>query len=336
MNSAQPKPFPDGEQEQVEEEPVVGVIDGSLALTAIDRAQVDVQITTAKANPRSITKALREARDLATMDSETAASMFYTLPRSGKTIEGPSVRLAEVMVYTWGNIRAEADIVAEDRTHITAMGTCFDLEKNVAVRVRVKRRITKKNGQRFNDDMITVASNAAMAIALRNAVFKVIPAVMIKGVYVAARRASIEGEGTLSDKRTAAIGMFEGIGIPPAKVFELVGVVGADDIGEEQLIKLRGIMTAIRDGDISVVQILAGDREETPGTGALNDKLDELKKESAEEFGRIKAELALMNTPPAMKKWKSKNVKRVAALLPEHQQAVADLVFAVIPEPEVG
>ena len=69
---------------------VVGsLLDGSTALEAVDRASIDIQIATAKQYPRSVDKALKEALTLATLDEETAASMFYVLPRAGKRIEGP-------------------------------------------------------------------------------------------------------------------------------------------------------------------------------------------------------------------------------------------------------
>lgn len=235
----------------------VGTIEGSVALEAVDRASIDVQISTAKKYPRSVDRALKEALTLATLDEETAASMFYVLPRGGKRIEGPSARLAEVMAYSWGNLRADADIVAEDRTHVTAMGTCFDLEKNVAIRVRVKRRITNKQGKRFDEDMIGVTSNAGISIALRNAVFKVIPAALVKKVYESARQASIGKGGTITQKRQNAMDWFAKVGVTEQQVFDVLGVRGMDDIGEDELIQLRGLRTAIKDGETTVEQAFA-------------------------------------------------------------------------------
>lgn len=245
---------------------------GSTALEAVDRAAIDVQIATAKRYPRSVDKSLKEALTLATLDQETAGSMFYALPRSGKTIEGPSARLAEVMAYTWGNLRADADVVAEDRTHVTAMGTCFDLEKNVAIRVRVKRRITDKRGNRFNEDMIGVTSNAAISIALRNSVFKVIPAALVQKVYREARMASVGKAGTMEQKRQNAVAWFEKLGVQEAEVFAVLGVNGMDDIGEDQLITLRGLRNALQDGETTVTEVFrpSGHSE---GTDELNDAL---------------------------------------------------------------
>ena len=231
-----------GEVESVEVLDTLDTLEptGLVALEAVDRASIDIQVSTAKKYPRSVDKALKDALTLATLDEETAASCFYVLPRSGKRIEGPSARLAEIMAYSWGNLRADADIVDEDRTHITAMGTCFDLEKNVAIRVRVKRRITDRSGRRYNEDMIGVTSNAAISIALRNAVFKVIPAALTQRIYLAARSASIGDAGTITQKRQRAVEWFGKAGMTEAQLLELLEVRGLDDVGEEELITLPG------------------------------------------------------------------------------------------------
>lgn len=248
------------------------MLEGSTALEAVDRASIDMQIATAKQYPRSVDKSLKEALTLATLDEETAASMFYVLPRSGKKIEGPSARLAEVMAYSWGNLRVDADIVAEDRTTVTAMGTCFDLEKNVAIRVRVKRRITDRHGKRYGDDMIGVTSNAAISIALRNAVFKVIPAAMVRKVYSEARQASIGKAGTITQKRQNALEWFAKAGVSEAEVFAVLEVRGLDDIGAEELITLRGLRTAIKDGETTVEKVFR-DTDTGEGASELNDAL---------------------------------------------------------------
>ena len=248
------------------------IMDSSVALSAVDRASIDVQIATAKQYPRSISKALNEAMALATMDEETAASMFYALPRSGKTIEGPSARLAEIMSYTWGNLRVDADIVAEDKETVTAMGTCFDLEKNVAVRVRVKRRITDKFNKRYNADMIGVTSNAAISIALRNCVFKVVPRAFVDRIYLAARKASLGEAGTFTAKRAKALDWFAKAGIKPEQVFAQLGVRGVEDILEDQLIVLRGLVTAIKDGETTIEQTFRP-HDASNGASALNEAL---------------------------------------------------------------
>lgn len=229
---------------------------GTLIPTA-DNAAIDSQIATAKNWPRSIDRALKQARTLATLDEETAASCFYALPRAGKTIEGPSTRLAEIMASSWGNLRVDADIVDETETHVVAAASCLDLESNVAIRVRVKRRITDRNGRRFNDDMIGVTSNAAISIAFRNAVFRVVPMAFTNQIYRAARQAAVGKGGTLTQKRQAALAWFSKLAVQEEQVFAVLGVRGLNDIGEDQLATLRGLVTAIKGGETTVEEAFA-------------------------------------------------------------------------------
>lgn len=214
--------------------------------------EVDVQITTAKRFPRSISAFKKQAMDMATLDEETASGCFYSLPRSGKTVEGPSARLAEIVLSAWGNIRADAKVVDVGEKEITAESTTWDLEKNVAVRMQVKRRITDRNGRRYNDDMIVVTGNAACAIALRNSVFKVIPMVYTRSIYQAARHVAIGDMKTLASKRAEMIAYFGKMGVTPDRVFKVVGKASVEDIGLEELAALKGLATAIKDGETTI------------------------------------------------------------------------------------
>lgn len=218
------------------------------------RAEIDMQIATARRYPRSIKRFKDEALALATLDEETATGCMYALPRGGKPIEGPSVRLAEIVVSAWGNIRADARVIDVAEKHITAEGLCWDLEKNVAVRVQVRRRITDKNGRRYSDDMIVVTGNAACSIALRNAVFKVIPHAITKTVYDAARKVAIGDAKTLVARRADLVGYFGKMGVKPEQLAAVVNRASIDDITLDDLAVLKGVATAIKDGETTVDQ----------------------------------------------------------------------------------
>jgi len=268
-------------------EPVESVvIDGMSALEAIDRAQVDVQISTAKQYPRSIDRFQKECLSWATIDAETAGSMFYTLPRAGKRLEGPSVRLAEVVGATWGNLRVEGDVVEIGERFLTAMGSCFDLERNVAVRTRVKRRITDRQGNRFKDDMIQVASNAAISIAIRNAVFKVVPFAFVKGVYEAARKASL-GTGTMEEKRKNAFAWFKKAGVDQKAVLKALDKRGLPDVDEDDLIQLRGLKTAIQEGTTTAQEAFsdASEQDTSEQASALNQAISARQEQEGTSVG---------------------------------------------------
>lgn len=225
---------------------------GPSATGALMRAELDQQVSTAKAYPRSVAKFKAEALAMATLDQDTAASCFYALPRGGKTIEGPSIRLAEIIGSAWGNLNYGARVVSIDDKFLTAQGICRDLERNVTMTSEVTRRITDKNGKRYNDDMIGVTANAACSIALRNAIFKVVPMAYAKDVLAQARRVAIGDAKTLASRRAGMIDYFGKMGVEPKRILWLLEKPSIEDIGLDDMQVLVGLATAIKDGDTTV------------------------------------------------------------------------------------
>lgn len=228
------------------------VPEGMMAL--LNKSEIDQQVATAHKFPRSVKRFRDECLALVTLNEQVSQECIYALPRGGKTIEGPSARFAEIVINTWGNCRGGARIVAEDNEFVTAQGVFHDLEKNVAITYEVKRRITDKAGRRYNADMIGVTANAACSIALRNAGLKGVPKAFWADMYDAARKVVMGDSKTLATRRADAIAYLQKFGVTPEMIFNTLGVKGIEDIGLEQLVTLRGLATAIKDGDTTVEQ----------------------------------------------------------------------------------
>jgi hypothetical protein len=233
------------------------------SLDTIIKAELDNQITTAKAYPRNITNFIESAISLATLDVETAISCLYSLPRGGKMIEGPSIRLAEIIFSSYCNLRAGSQIISNDGKKIVSRGYCHDLETNVMVSMEVTRRITDRAGKPYNEDMQVVAGNAANAISFRNAIFKVIPMAITKTVIT-----RIKGviKGTIKDistRRKQAIDYFEKLGIKKERLFEKIEVQGLEDIGEDELVTLLGFVNAIQNNEITIEDCFPEKKPET-------------------------------------------------------------------------
>lgn len=237
------------------------------ALVAINRAEIDGQIATARAFPRSVSGFMREATELVTLTADMAEACIYALPRDGKTVAGPSARFAEVIQHSFGNNRGGARVVAQDGEFITAQGVYHDLEKNVQVTMEVQRRITDKNGRKFKADMIGVTGNAAASIAHRNAVLKGIPKALWLPIYEAARKVAVGDVTTLVERRAHALGWFQNVNVTPAMICAKLGIEGVDDIGLPELETLVGLRTAIREGSVTPESAFAPDVESTLRAG---------------------------------------------------------------------
>jgi len=227
-------------------------VSGSESLAALNRSEIDVQISTAKQYPRNLSQVLNNIETLATLDEETASACFYMLRRQGKLIEGPSVRMAEIIASSWGNIRVQSRIVANDGKMITAQGVCHDLESNYAVSSEVKRRITGKDGRTFSDDMQVVTGNAACAIAMRNALFKVVPMALVKKVIAKAKKVSLGEATSLEESRKKMIDYFQKIGVDQQHLFDYLSVEKIEEIDIDMVVELRGLATAIKEGTTTV------------------------------------------------------------------------------------
>lgn len=237
-----------------------------IQMDAIEKANVDVQVSTAKQFPRNVTRAIQNSIVMATIDPETAQMMRYALPRGGKPITGPSVHLAKLIVSNWGNVRAEAKVVQITDSQVVSRGTCWDLENNVATAIEVRRNIKGKNGQRFSDDMITVVGNAANSIAFRNAVFSVIPKAVTDKVYRAAQECitgDLSDEAKLLQKRTNCLKFFnDEYGITEEEVIKLCGKQTVNQIKADEIALMLGIYQSLKDGDTTVEEVMEPIRKE--------------------------------------------------------------------------
>ena len=232
-------------------------ISNAETLTALTKGEIDAQIATAKQYPRNLARVLNNIETLATMDEDVAGSCFYTLRRQGKVIEGASVRMAEIVASSWGNLRTQARIIANDGKTITAQGVCHDLETNTAISVEVKRRITDKNGKAYSDDMQIMTGNAACAIALRNAVFKVVPAALIKKAIDKAKKVSLGESMALETSREKMLAYFKTIGVDDRQIFDYLSVDKIEEIDIDMVVELRGLATAIKEGTTTVKEAFA-------------------------------------------------------------------------------
>lgn len=221
-------------------------------MSALAKSELDVQISTAKAFPRSLKRFLDDATTMATVDVEIAKDCMYSVPRDGKMIDGPSVRLAEIVASSWGNLHAATRIIGEDRRFVTAQSVVWDLERNLRVGFEVRRRITRKDGSTFGDDMIMTTANAAMSIAFRNAVFRIVPNAFTETIYKKCRAVVCGDAKTLSARRTDMIEHFSKLGVKADRVFAAVGVKSEIDIDLERMGTLIGIANAIRNGELAI------------------------------------------------------------------------------------
>lgn len=253
------------------------------AIESVERAGIDMQISTAKRYPRDIARSLNEAMSLATLDAEVAAMCCYKIPRAGKLIEGPSVRLAEMVINAWGNNRVQGGVIAENETSVVCRGVYFDLEKNSAISAEVTQRILVKG-----EDGRNLARGSGVSKAIRNAAFRAIPKAYVNKILEQTKKVALGDAITLKERREKLLKAFSGeFKISDKDIFRHLGVDGIEGIGLRELGHMQGIYTAIRDGMMTTAQF-----REVDQYGELHEEKPEQKPSSADNARQAAKEAA--------------------------------------------
>lgn len=291
-------------------------------LQAINRAEVDIQIATAKQYPRHLPTVLNQIATLATLDTETAEDCFYVLRRAGASgsnaIEGLSVRMAEIIAGAWGNLRVQTRIIGNDGKTVTAQGICHDLETNVAVSVEVKRRITDKYGKTFSEDMQVVTGNAASAIAFRNAVLKVVPKAVTKRVIADVKQVAMGQALDLETSRQRMVDYFGKLGVTEELLLEYLELKKREEIDKERVFELRALANAIKEGTTTVQEAFMQPVEERRQAAAAKQKAQEARANAAIAAERQARTVA---TPVAAKSGNKDSEQHVDAVDMETREA---------------
>lgn len=270
-------------------------------LNAVNRAEIDMQVATAKQYPRHLPTVLNQIQTYATMDVETASDCFYALYRknadgSDQVIEGLSVRMAEIIAGAWGNLRIATRIIGNDGKTITAQAVCHDLETNVAISTEVKRSILTKKGYTFSQDMQVVTGNAAAAIAFRNAVLKVIPKAVTKKVISEVQKVAQGQAMDLERQRQTLIQYFAKFNVTEQMIFDLFEIKLRDEIDKEKVMILKGLYNAIKEGTTSVQEAFLKPVEERKLAIEAKKKSEETKGKAA---AAMKKQAAKKDEAPA-------------------------------------
>jgi len=232
------------------------------ALASISKSEVEAQLAAAHRWPRDIDRFVSSAKQLACFNKQIAASCMYTLfrkerdARTGamvdKPITGPSIRLAEIVASTYRNLHLATRIIDESQSTITAQAVCWDLENNLRESVEAARGIQTSSGKRYGADMIRVTGMAAMSIAMRNVIFRVVPGAFVQDIYGEAKEFAIGKDDKLPQHRASLIDWCAKRNFDLARVLARVSITDLEQLTLEHVETLIGIMTSIKERDLTI------------------------------------------------------------------------------------
>lgn len=240
------------------------VIHDGAALSAMRSADLEQQSAAALSRPRSMLRFREDLLSMATMDQEVAESCYYSIPRGGRPIQGPSVRFAEMVAHAWTNLGTQTTIMSVDDKAAIVRARVVDLERNYVTEMEHRRVVhKKKKNKRPDEDDKQIAVAVATSIAYRNAVFRAVPRALWEPVYQKTLQAA-DGRETMDKRRARAIERFKEKGATEAQVLAALSREAIEEITASDLRHLKGMFTAINEGTLTLADALRPPEAEKP------------------------------------------------------------------------
>jgi len=181
-----------------------------------------------------------------------ARSSIYAYPRGGKTVTGPSIRLAEALAQNWGNLQFGIRELSQQNGESTVEAFAWDLETNTRatkifqvphVRYSKERGNVKLTDPRDIYEM--VANNGARR--LRACVLSIIPGDVVEAAVEECEKTQEKILGAKEDQIKRMLGAFAELRVNRQQIEKYLGHRMEETILAEVL-SLHRIYTAIKDG----------------------------------------------------------------------------------------
>lgn len=229
------------------------------------RSDLEAQVALAVARPRDVSKNIAKARGLACMDKPTAVRMFYSLNRDGKPMAGlgknpekfgPTVRLTEIFLATYQNLRTGSRLIKITDEHVVVSGFAHDLESNSIVESEEIASILTREGHRFSEHMITRTYQGTAAKARRNALLQIIPRVFIENVMSSCIKVAEGSTKSRNDRWKDLVAEFAKHKATEKQMLMLIGKTGIADASDRDLATLESDLARIEDGEETIDSLL--------------------------------------------------------------------------------
>jgi hypothetical protein len=213
--------------------------------------EVQLSIASAKRFPRNTTQAFSDV--IETCKRKTfAEKALYAFPKGGKVIEGASIKLAQLMAQSWGNLNFGVREVSKGNGQTVGSAYAWDLQTNTLISqdfIVYHRRHTKAGAYDVTDarelDMMFLAEGSKK---LRNCLLRMMPDDLVEEAVQEVKKTLTKGNKEPIQDRVKKLALaFSEFGIKVKHLEENIGHP-LDSIIEDDLVKLRAIYRSIKDG----------------------------------------------------------------------------------------
>ncbi|GAB3801480.1 hypothetical protein [Virgibacillus kimchii] len=223
------------------------------AQSSREMEEVKGQIFMARQFPRNVFQSEQRILDNCKRP-DLAQAAVYSYPRGGTKVEGPSIRLAEVLAQNWGNLAFGVKELEQKNGESVAMAYAWDLETNVRQekvftvphsRYSKNKGLTKLTDPRDIYEM--VANNGARR--LRACILGIIPGDIVdKAVEECNRTLKGSNKEPLKDRISKALAAFKDqYRVTQEQIEERMGY-NVSAFTERDYADLIKIFTSLKDG----------------------------------------------------------------------------------------
>lgn len=249
--------------------------------------EVKVAIFMARQSPRNVFQSEQRILDACKRPS-LAQTAVYSYPRGGARVEGPSIRLAEVLAQNWGNLSFGVKELEQREGESVAMAYAWDLETNV----RQEKVFTVKHSKKANGNIKKlddprdiyehVANNGARR--LRSCILGIIPGDIVETAVEECNR-TLQGnnKGPLKDRVANALKAFKDKYRVTQEMVENRFGYKADAFTEYDYADLIKIFNSLKDGMSKVEDWFDKNSKKESNSGLADAFKDEQKSENKKD-----------------------------------------------------
>lgn len=219
-----------------------------------EASEIQAMVFMAKQFPRNQIQAADRILNACTRQT-LADSAVYSYPRGGQNVEGPSIRLAEVLAQNWGNLDFGIRELSQENGVSTVEAYAWDLETNVRqakVFQVAHKRMAKGGTKTLTDprDIYEMVANQGSR-RLRACILSIIPGDIVEAALAQCSITQAASVGATPEeiketirKLTATMGKF---GITAENIQDRYQC-RLEAIRPAQIVELRKIYTSLKDG----------------------------------------------------------------------------------------
>ena len=252
---------------------------GTIAIEA-SRAIAEAQgkLVIAKRFPRDEVQSYAKAME-ACQRPTMAAKAFYSFPRGGQTVEGPTIRFAEELARCWGNIDYGIKELSQDDGKSEMQAYAWDLETNA----QSVQNFTNPHKREQGRKMVTLTSqrdiyenNANMATRrLRSRILAILPAWFVEDAIAECKK-TLAGQNDTPpiDRVKKMVVQFAKLGVTQEMIEKRLKRK-VDTMTSDDFVEYVGIYNAVKGGESKIADWFDAQKEASNLTEALKGKTEE-------------------------------------------------------------